>query len=145
MLKVFELCLSSPTVSKFFTLLFLPISTVSEPFRRWGGAFHTLEVPLTVRFRRLIRFWTVRYPGVPYLKDHAVVPGMLHCACACRGCCTQCYVLYVLYVLCCASCVCCAVLVCACAYVVVYQCVFCFSVSILVIFLALTSNDPPFY
>ena len=65
MLKVFELCLSSPTVSKFFTLLFLPFSMVSEPFHRWGGAFSTLGAPFGVRFRRLIRFWTVRYPGVP--------------------------------------------------------------------------------
>jgi len=64
-LKVFELCLSSPTVSNFFTLLFLPFSTVSEPFHRWGGAFSTLGVPFGVRFRRLIRFWTVRYLGVP--------------------------------------------------------------------------------
>ena len=55
-LKVFELCLSSPTVSNFFTLLFLPFSTVSEPFHRWGGAFSTLGVPFGVRFRRLIRF-----------------------------------------------------------------------------------------
>ena len=65
MLKVFELCLSSPTVSKFFTLLFLPFSMVSEPFPWWGGAFSTLGAPFGVRFRRLIRFWTVRYPGVP--------------------------------------------------------------------------------
>ena len=64
-LKVFELCLSSPTVSNFFTLLFLPFSTVSEPFHRWGGAFSTLGVPFGVRFIRLIRFWTVRYLGVP--------------------------------------------------------------------------------
>ena len=64
-LKVFELCLSSPTVSNFFTQLFLPFSTVSEPFPWWGGAFSTLGVPFGVRFIRLIRFWTVRYPGVP--------------------------------------------------------------------------------
>ena len=65
MLKVFELCLSSPTVSNFFTLLFLPFSMVSEPFPWWGGAFSTLGAPFGVRFRRLIRFWTVRYPGTP--------------------------------------------------------------------------------
>ena len=76
MLKVFELCLSSPTVSNFFTLLFLPFSTVSEPFHRWGGAFSTLGAPFGVRFRRLIRFWTVRYLGVPCFTDSR----------CCRGC-----------------------------------------------------------
>ena len=100
MLKVFELCLSSPTVSNFFTLLFLPFSMVSEPFHRWGGAFHTLGAPFGVRFRRLIRFWTVRYLGVP-------------CSTGSR-CCRGCYTVYVMLrllalvaVLCA---VCCAVL-----------------------------------
>ena len=80
MLKVFELCLSSPTVSKFFTLLFLPFSMVSEPFHRWGGAFSTLGAPFGVRFRRLNRFWTVRYLGVP-------------CSTGSR-CCRGCYTVY---------------------------------------------------
>ena len=142
MLKVFELCLSSPTVSNFFTLLFLPFSTVSEPFHRWGGAFSTLGAPFGVRFRRLIRFWTVRYLGVPCFTG--------------SRCCRGCYTVYavpgvlalvaVLCALCpvlCFLCVCCAVLV----YVLMWlcMCVFCFSVSILVIFLALIVNDPPFY
>ena len=127
MLKVFELCLSSPTVSNFFTLLFLPFSTVSEPFHRWGGAFHTLGAPFGVRFRRLIRFWTVRYLGVPCFTG--------------SRCCRGCYTVYavpgvlalvaVLCALCpvlCFLCVCCVVLclcMCLCGCVCVCFLLFC--------------------
>ena len=144
-LKVFELCLSSPTVSNFFTLLFLPFSTVSEPFHRWGGAFHTLGAPFGVRFRRLIRFWTVRYLGVPCFTGSRccrgcytvyAVPGVLALVAVLSAMCSMSRAVLPMCVLCCA---------CVCAYVVVYVCVFCFSVSILVIFLALIVNDPPFY
>ena len=127
-LKVFELCLSSPTVSKFFTLLFLPFSTVSEPFRRWGGAFSTLWAPLTVRFRRLIRFWTVRYPGVPCPKGSGCcaryatlcvcLPGLLYSVpCAL---CALCPMLCFLCVLCCAR-----VCMCLCGCVSVCFLLFC--------------------
>ena len=141
-LKVFELCLSSPTVSKFFTLLFLPFSMVSEPFHRWGGAFHTLGAPFGVRFRRLIRFWTVRYPGVP-------------CSTGSR-CCRGCYTVYavpgvlaLVAVLCAMSravlpmCVmlCLCLTYAMCPLRVFLMC----SQVILVIFLASSPNDPPFY
>ena len=120
-LKVFELCLSSPTVSNFFTLLFLPFSTVSEPFHRWGGAFSTLGAPFGVRFRRLIRFWTVRYLGVPCFTDSRccrgcytvyAVPGVLALVAVLCALCALCPVL-------CFLCVCCAVLV----YVLMWLCI----------------------
>jgi hypothetical protein len=145
-LKVFELCLSSPTVSNFFTLLFLPFSTVSEPFHRWGGAFQHPRGTIWSSVQKVDSVLDRTLPWRTVLHRLTLLPGLLHCVCcarcACLGCCTMCSMCSMsravlpMCVLCCA---------CVCAYVVVYPCVFCFSVSILVIFLALIVNDPPFY
>ena len=145
MLKVFELCLSSPTVSKFFTLLFLPFSMVSEPFHRWGGAFSTLGAPFGVRFRRLNRFWTVRYPGVPCSTGSRCWRVATLCM-LCPVCLpwllysVLCPVLCFLCVLCCAR-VCLCLAYAMCPLRVFLMC----SQVILVIFLASSPNDPPFY
>ena len=140
-MKVFELCLSSPTVSKIFTQLFLPISMLPEPYHWVRTLIGTLRWPFGVRFERCYRFRTVRYPG------YRVPVG--HTAMLCSGCFTEWLcVCLTSSALCCVPvcayavwCVC-AVL-CAVCYVstpCVLSCVY----IILVIFLALFSKKSRF-
>ena len=114
-MKVFELCLSSPTVSKIFTLLFLPFSMLPEPYCMVRTLLGTLRWPFVVRFERLHRFRTVRYPGyrVPVGLTVMLCSGCFTVwLCACLTCSALCCVLMCA----CAVCGVCAVL-CAVCYV----------------------------
>ena len=118
------------TLFEFFLLLNSG-NSVANRFRTvqsrcFAHSQNRVLTPLSLRFERLIRF----------LHRYAVPTGRNAGPRCCLGCCTVCYaVLCSMYVLL----LCCAVLlcVCGCVYVLMCMCVFfCFSVVILVIFLA---------
>ena len=116
------------TVFEFFLLLQSGVNVVyrfrTVQSRCFAHSQKRVYVPLQQRFERFIRF----------LHRYAVPTGRNAGPRCCLGCKTVCYaVLCPMYVLL----LCCAMLLCVCAYAVVYVCVFCFSVAILAIFLVM--------
>ena len=142
--KVFKLCLSSPPCFEFFYIIFLPFSTVAGPLSAVVGHFWLWS-------HHLMHGSFGWFGSAPYSNhgrprstaSYAVVPTVLHTVCTAVPGSLVLYV-YVLYVL---VCLCmCMCSMCGCMYL-------CMSTpwfwlcggDILVIFLALTPNDPPFH
>ena len=98
------------TVLDSFLKMIILVENYRLRFKISGsGPAGTLDSPLSARFRRLIRFWTVRYPGVPCFTG--------------SRCCRGCYTVYVMLRLLALVAVLCAVLP---MYAVLCSCVLMF-------------------